>query len=342
MNKFGTLSNGMIVNEYVISNSQGMELYAINYGGIITQLRVPDKHNNFVNVVLGYDSIDEYCADTFFIGALIGPCANRIAQGRCVIDGKEYSFEKNNGENHLHGGSVGFHKSFWDIEKIRTHAGEEALVLSRFRKDGEAGYPGNMNIRVQYTLTESNELVVEYYADTDMSTVTNFTQHSYFNLSGSVGKTVLEHQLLVAADSFLPVTADGIPIGNSVPVEDGMDLRSLTSVRRVLETANEQKRRAQGLDHCFVLKHESSDVMRLAAYLYAPDTEISLQVCTTQPAVQCYTGNFLEGYFVQHQGLCIETQAYTNAIREPGFPSVVIFPNSPYVEKTVYQFNVSD
>jgi|SRR5690554_958380 len=341
MKKYGTLSDGRLVNEYMISNVNGMSLHAINYGGIITKLCVPNTDSRVVNVVLGYDSLEGYCADTFFMGALIGPCANRIAQGCCEIDGKRYCFEKNNGENHLHGGSIGFHKSWWNIEKKITEVGEEALVLSRIRKDGEAGYPGNMNIRVQYTLSNKNELCVDYYAETDAKTIANFTQHSYFNLSGGGEKTILNHELQIPAYYFLPVSSEGIPIAGSVPVEqEGMDLRKSCRVGSFLSTDTEQQKRAQGLDHCFVLKHEPSNDMRFAAQLYAPETKISVQIFTTQPAIQCYTGNFLQDSFQKHQGICLETQAYTNAIHEPDFPSVIIGPDFPYVERTVYQFNV--
>ncbi|MFO7869640.1 MAG: aldose epimerase family protein [Bacteroidales bacterium] len=339
MKQFGVLSDGKVVHEYVITNTNGMELHAINYGGIINKLFVPDVNHNMVNVVLGHHSLEKYIVDTLFIGAVIGPYANRISNAQFSLNNQIYELEKNHGSHHLHSGSFGFYKSYWDIQPIASPLGE-ALLLSLSRKDGENGYPGNVCVKVQYTLTDDNEVIVDYYAETDASTPINLTQHSYFNLSGSVGGNIKNHVLSSPAPYFLPIRADGVPTGKIVSVsQEKMDLRLPREIDEILADISRQKKLAQGLDHCYVLKKTESSEMCDAAHVYSPESGISLRVQTTQPALQCYTGNFLEGDFCQYQAMCLETQGYTNAVNEPFFPFEFTRPGIPYTEQTRFMFS---
>jgi len=336
MNVFGTLPSGKEVFEYTIANSKGMSLSAINYGGIITKLFVPSKNGNIHNVVLSHSSLDAYINDTFYIGALIGRCANRIANASFSIQGQSYNVSTNQGNHHLHGGAKGFHSAYWKIVKKQTEQGE-TLELQHTSIHGENGYPGTMQITVQYTLTEDNELVINYSAHTDAPTIANFTQHTYFNLSGNSELNILNHEIELYANSFLPIDTCGIPTGKIHSINELCDSKS--TLRKIIESGTPQISIAKGLDHCFLVSDSNKNELQKIAKLVSPATDISLTVFTNQEAFQCYSGNFLNNDFEKHAGICIETQAYTNAINEPSFPSVILLPNNIYEKKTVFSFS---
>jgi len=339
MKQFGILPDGKKINEYTIENKWGMKLSAINYGGIITKLLVPDKTQTLRNVVLGYDSLKAYLHDSFYVGAIVGRCANRICNATCTIEGIEYKLSENLAPNHSHhGGKNGFHTAFWNITKEHTTEGE-TLLLQYTSKAGESGYPGTMQVQVRYTLSNENALIIEYSAKTDATTIANFTQHSYFNISENRNQDVHKHLLQVFADEFLAVHPDGIPTGEIVSVKNtALDLHQPTSILHILESNDEHITTAGGLDNCFVFKKENSNELLPMAKLHSADSGITLEVSSTQVGLQCYSSNFLETPFIKHQAICLETQGFTNAVNEPSFPSVLLHPNESYNEKTVFKF----
>ena len=336
MKKFGVLPSGKDVFEYTISNANGMSLSAINYGGIITKLYVPSHDGSLHNVVLSYPNLNGYLSDTFYIGALIGRCANRIAHASFVLYDDHYYVTKNYGTINLNGGVKGIHVAYWNMSKKRTLRGE-CLELRYRSVDGEEGYPGNLDILVLYELLDTNELNITYTANSDAPTIANFTQHSYFNLSGSLEDNVLQHSIEFFGSQFLPVQSDGIPLGTIRPISELC--KSQASLCSILESQSAQIQIAQGLDHCFVVSDASSQELHKCVKIMSPATNIALTVYSNQEAFQCYSGNFLTGNFVKHAGLCIETQAYTNAINEVSFPSVVLEPHTRYERITVFSFS---
>lgn len=339
MKEFGVFPDGRKVFEYTIENESGMKMSVINLGGIITKLFVPDKTGTPVNVVLGYNDLVGYLLDTSYIGSLIGRCANRIQDASCIIDGNEYQLSANLAPNHsLHGGMKGFNTVFWEIEKVQSEDGE-SLILQYLSPAGDDGYPGTMQINVIYTLTRDNKFIIDYSAITDAPTIANFTQHSYFNLSGIACANALDHLLTVRADEFLPVHPDGIPTGEILSVSGtALDLHNEKSVQDIVTSGDVYVETAKGLDHCFVFKKENSDELIEMATLRSPESGIYVKVASTQPALQCYSGNSLDKPFMKHQGICLETQGYTNAINEARFPTVMLFPHQPYEERTVFEF----
>lgn len=336
MKKFGILPSGEEVFEHTITNANGMSLSAINYGGIITKLIVPSKGGFFQNVVLSFNNLEDYLNDTCYIGALIGRCANRISNASFSLDGKQVHVSKNQGDNQLHGGIKGFNSAYWHIEKTETDRGE-ILELHYTSIDGESGYPGTMKVVVKYILTDENEVIIEYSATTDAPTIANFTQHTYFNLSGNLEPNILTHEIELYADSFLPIDEFGLPTGKIESISKLCD--SKNTLQHLLESGTSQIVLANGLDHCFVVSNSNKNKLKKFAKLTSSVTDISLTVFTNQEAFQCYSGNFLQGYFEKHAGICIETQAYTNSINQPSFPSVVLLPSGKYERKTVFSFS---
>jgi aldose 1-epimerase len=340
---FGMLPDGKEVSRFTLRNSRGIEVSVINYGGIITSLLVPDKNGVPDDVVLGYDSLTSYVKSSPYFGALIGRYGNRIGNGKFKIDGKEYSLPLNDGPNHLHGGIQGFDKVFWDVQ-----AGADSTSLSLTYKsvDGEQGYPGNLDIVVRYSLTENNELKIDYKAVTDKKTIINLTQHSYFNLAGSKSKTILEHDLMIAADAFLPVDKTLIPTGEVKKVEGTpFDFRQATKIGRRIEDKNEQLTYGRGYDHCWVLNN-SDGTLRSVATLSDSLSGRVMEVYTTEPGLQFYSGNFLDGTLTGkggarynfRSGLCLETQHYPDSPNKKNFPNVFLSPGETYQSTTVYKF----
>ena len=324
------MTNGLVT--YSLSNSHGFEVSITNYGGAVTSLKTPDREGNFGEIVLGFATLDEYVRCPRYFGALIGRHANRIARGRFSLDSVEYQLPCNNGVNHLHGGFKGFDKRVWDVRES-----EKTLHLSYFSKDGEEGYPGNVTALVDYTLLD-NELRIDYRATTDRDTIVSLTNHSYFNLRGA--GTILDHELMLNADHFTPVSADLIPTGEIKAVAGTpMDFRKAKAIGSELANV------AGGYDHNFVL-NDWDGSLRLAARLYEPVTGRALEILTTEPGMQFYSGNFLDGSLIGrngvayelYTGLCLEPQHFPDAPNHSNFPSTVLRPGEEYKHTSVYRF----
>ena len=316
---------------YTLSNERGYKVSVITYGGAITSLCTPDRNGAFGDIVLGFESLEEYTSNPRYFGALIGRHANRIAQGRFTLDGVEYQLPQNNGPNHLHGGFRGFDKRLWTVKE-----GDDVLHLSYFSKDGEEGYPGNVEAFVDYRLTDG-ELRIEYRATTDRDTIVNLTNHSYFNLKGD--GTILNHELTLNADHFTPVTDDLIPTGEIAPVAGTpMDFRHGRAISSEISSIS-------GYDHNFVL-NDWDGSLKPAARLYEPVTGRVLEILTTQPGIQFYSGNFLDGSFsgkngvayVKYAGLCLEPQHFPDTPNHTNFPSTVLRAGEEYRQTTVFRF----
>lgn len=341
---FGKMKNGTPVSLYTLKNGKGITMKVMNYGGIIVSLIVPDKDGKPVDVTLGFDSLAAYEERNPFFGALVGRYGNRIARGRFTLDGEEYTLVKNNNGNHLHGGTRGFDKVFWHIEEIPADNGV-GIRLSYLSKDMEEGYPGNLKVEVSYTLTDDNTLMLDYRATTDKKTVVNLTQHSYFNFTG--GKSdILRHQVSLHADRFLPVDETLIPIGALRPVENTpFDFKKPVAIGARINAENQQLHYAGGYDHCWVINGEG---MRTAAVVFEPTSGIEMTVSTTEPGVQFYSGNFLDGsltgknhvVYTKRMGFCLETEHFPDSPNHPRFPSVVLNPGETYATRTAYHFGV--
>lgn len=339
--EFGTMDDGSTVQLFTLTNSNGMEVSVTNYGGIVTSIKVPDKDGNIEDVVLGFDDFEKYKSGHPFFGAIAGRYANRIANGRFELNGEVYELARNNGENHLHGGNEGFDKKLWDAE---VNEQENSVMLSYLSPDGEEGYPGNLDVDVTYTLTEENELRIDYHATTDKPTVVNLTNHSYFNLSGDPSQGILDHLLTIQADRYTPVDEGLIPTGELRPVEGTpFDFTEPETVGARIDSI------PPGYDHNFVLNNPNSGVQRIATVEHEESGRI-MEVYTDQPGVQLYTGNFLDGSVTGHHGtpigqhaaLCLETQTFPDSPNKPDFPSPVLNPDETYETTTIYQFKVSE
>lgn len=347
---FGSTPEGEKVDLYTIRNKNGMEVKIMTYGGIITSLTAPDKDGNYKDVVLGFDSLEQYTKSNPYFGAIIGRYGNRIAEGKFSLDGTEYVLSKNDGENHLHGGDKGFDKVVW-IATPGTGENANSLQLSYTSEDMEEGYPGELKTIVTYTLNDDNSLDVEYEATTDKTTIVNLTQHSYFNLSADYDQTILDHVLEINANQYLPVDGGLIPTGELKDVAGTpFDFRNPKTIGKDLadEDSDEQLRRGLGYDHCWVLNEQDSG-MRFAASAYHPETGRLMEVHTNEPGIQFYSGNFLdstltqkggEGTYAKRTGFCLETQHYPDSPNQEGFPSVVLKPGEKYSSKTMYKFLV--
>lgn len=332
---------------YTLRNKNGMQVEITNYGGIITRLLVPDKSGQLDDVTLGFDKLEDYQKDHPYFGAIIGRYGNRIAGGKFTIDGKEYTLATNNGANALHGGPMGFHKHLWQAKEAAKE-GYVGVELSRASPDGEEGYPGNLNVTVRYLLNDNNELLIEYEATTSQPTIVNLTNHTYFNLKGAGKGDILGHELMIKADYFTPVDSTLIPTGELRPVEGTpFDFRTATAIGERVNADNEQLRFGQGYDHNFVLNRERQGLEN-AATAYEPTTGRFMEVLTTEPGIQFYCGNFLDGSnigkggvaYAHRTGFCLETQHYPDSPNQAEFPSTVLRPEDKYETKTVYRFSV--
>lgn len=341
---FGKMPDGRTVEVFTLTNVNGIEVRAITYGGIITSLRVPDGKGALGDVVLGFDRLDGYVKGHPFFGTIVGRYGNRIAGGKFTLDGRTYTLATNNGPNHLHGGKVGFDKAVWAAEPASKGVG---VVFTHTSPDGDEGYPGALKARVIYTLTDKNELIVDYHATTDKPTPVNLTQHSYFNLAGT--GNILGHELTINADRYTPVDATLIPTGALASVEGTpFDFRKPASVGARIDQTHEQLKNGGGYDHNFVL-NGTAGVLRPAARLTDPKTGRTLDVATTEPGVQFYSGNFLDGtltgkggqVYQRRAGLCLETQHYPDSPNKPDFPSTIVRPGKEYRSTTVFTFGVA-
>jgi aldose 1-epimerase len=344
---FGTLADGQEAFLYTLVNKSGMQATITNYGAAVTSLLVPDRTGKLEDVVLGYDSLIGYVKDKAYFGAIVGRYGNRIAKGRFRLDGKQYQLTINDGENHLHGGAHGFNKALWRAEPMQTDS-TQSLKLTYTSPDGEDGYPGNVTVQVVYTLNDNNELVIDYTGTTDRPTILNPTHHSYFNLSGSFTKTILDDRLMINADYFTPVDKELIPIGELAKVDNTpMDFRRPTAVGARINDSFEQLRFGKGYDHNWVINNYDGAV-REAATLFDSASGRFMEVWTDQPGLQFYSGNFLDGtikgkkntVYNHRTGLCLEAQHFPDSPNKPDFPSVVLRPGMTYKQETIYKFGV--
>lgn len=344
---FGKTSDGQSVDIYTLRNRHGMEARITNYGGIVVSLTAPDRDHKFADVVLGYNDLDSYLKPPFpYFGAIIGRYGNRIAKGRFTLNGVEYKLAVNNGENHLHGGIKGFDKVVWTANEMHSANGP-ALALTYLSKDGEEGYPGNLRVRVVYTLTHNNELKIDYTASTDKDTVTNLTHHSYFNLAGEGNGDILDHRLVLKANRFVPTDADAIPTGELQNVAGTpFDFRTATAIGARINAGHEQINFGKGYDHTWVINGRAG-VLRQAATVYEPTTGRVMEVWTTEPGVQFYTGNYLDGTltgksgkpYARRSGFCLETQHYPDSPNRPNFPTTTLRKGATYRSITIYKFS---
>jgi aldose 1-epimerase len=343
---FGKLPDGTAIESFTLRNAQGIEVRAITYGAIIVSLRVPDRAGRLGDVVLGHDDLAGYLDKPAYFGAVVGRYGNRIAKGRFTLDGKTYTLATNNGPNHLHGGVRGFDKVVWKADA--PAAGTASVTFRYTSRDGEEGYPGTLAARVTYTLSDKGELAFEYSATTDKATPVNLTQHSYFNL-GTPGNDILGHELTLDADRFTPVDATLIPTGPLAPVSGTpFDFRKPTAIGARIAQDDEQLKRGGGYDHNFVLSRAGAGLRR-AGRLTDPGTGRTMEILTTEPGVQFYSGNFLDGtikgkggvVYKHRSGLCLETQHFPDSPNQPSFPSTILRPGKEYRSKTVLVFGVT-
>ncbi len=342
--QFGKTKLGETVDIYTLTNADGCEAKITNYGGILVSLRVPDQAGKLGDVVLGYETLNEYIKNNPYFGALIGRYGNRIAKGKFTLNDKVYTLAANNNENHLHGGIVGFDKVVWNAKEIRE---DEAvgLELTYLSKDGEEGYPGNLSVTVRYLWTNDNEFKIDYAATTDQETVVNLTHHSYFNLAGK--GDILGHELMIDADRFTPVDAGLIPTGELRSVKGTpMDFTKPTAIGARIEKDDEQLKFGLGYDHNWVLKDYDGS-MRMVASVHEPTTGRVMEIHTTEPGLQFYSGNFLDGsitgkggtVYNLRTGFCLETQHFPDSPNKPDFPSTALKPGDKYTSTTIYKFS---
>lgn len=344
-NYFGTLPDGTAVDIFTLKNSKNMSVDIINFGGIIVSIRIPDKNGNIADVALGYEQLDKYIDNDAYIGALVGRHANRIEDARFELNGKVYELLKNDGENHLHGGGIGLHNVVWKAEVSKLN-GIEKLVLTHTSPDGEENYPGKLDVTVEYSLSEENELKIDYNAVSDKDTVVNLTNHAYFNLAGHNSGDATQHQLFINAEYFTPVNAECIPIGDITSVKGTvMDFTKMKCIADDINSTDEQIVNGIGYDHNWVL-NTKGDINELAAELYEPKSGRTLEVYTTKPGIQFYSGNHLGEKYVgkdntvynARTGVCLETQYFPNAMKHKNFPSPILRAGEKYHHITIYKF----
>jgi len=348
---FGQLSDDTEVELYTLTNANGLEVRAMSYGGIILSLKVPDRDGALGDVALGYDELDGYLGETPYFGAIIGRYGNRIGAAAFELDGATFALAANNGPNHLHGGSVGFDKVVWDAESFRNEEGV-GVVFSRTSPDGEEGYPGKLDVRVTYTLTDDDELIFDYLATTDSATPVNLTQHTYFNLAGDGSGDILGHRLTLNAPHYTPVDEGLIPTGELAPVEGTpFDFSAAQEIGERIEADHPQIAYGGGYDHNWVLDREGlgEGELVLSVRVEEPTTGRVMEVYTTEPGIQFYSGNFLDGsltgktgaVYERRFGFCLETQHFPDSPNQPAFPSTILRPGEEYRSRTVYAFGTT-
>ncbi len=333
---------------YTLKNESGMTVCVTNYGAIITSIIVPDRNGKRADVALGYDRVEDYinAVDKPYFGAVVGRYGNRIAKGEFTLDGETYSLLQNNGENHLHGGAIGFDKVVWAVDE---YVEGKSLTLSYLAKDKEEGYPGNLELTIIYTLADDNSLVVDYHATTDKATPINVTQHTYFNLKGEGHGTILDHKLMLNAKTFTPVDESLIPTGE-MPAVAGtpFDFTTAKAIGRDIDQQNEQLVFGLGYDHNWILNKDGKEgELSLAAQVHEPSSGRVMEIYTTEPGIQFYCGNFLDGRlkgksgkpYVHRGGFCLETQHFPDSPNQPNFPSTILKPGETYESKTVFKFS---
>jgi len=341
--------DGKVTNLYLLKNDK-IKVYITNYGGRIVSLLTPDRNGQMGDVVLGFKSIDDYLsANGPYHGALIGRVGNRIAKGKFTLDSKTYSLPINNNENHLHGGPEGFNNQVWEVKAVD----QSSISMNYFSKDGEMGYPGNLDVLVKYSLNNENELLISYKATTDKSTPVNLTNHAFFNLAGEASGTINDHLLRLNADHFTPVDETLIPLGENRSVEGTpFDFRIPKTIGRDLnqQNTNTQMNYGGGYDHNFVLNKENDREMSLAGYVIDPKTGRRMDIFTEEPGIQFYGGNFMDGSdigkygkkFLYRESFALETQHFPDSPNQPSFPNIILLPGDIYQTKSIYKFSVTD
>ncbi|MEL7120807.1 MAG: aldose epimerase family protein [Bacteroidota bacterium] len=342
---FGTTFDGP-ANLYTLENRNGMMIKVTNYGGIITELHVPDKNGKLADITLGFDSLALYQEEHPYFGSLIGRYGNRIAKGKFSIDGEKYTIPTNNGPNTLHGGDMGFNRRLWKATTIETND-NVGIILTRRSTDMEEGYPGNLDVKVTYLLNNNNEWKIEYEATTDKKTPVNLTQHAYFNLNGAGDGDILSHELMIKASRYTPVDETLIPTGELATVEGTpFDFRSPTPIGARVNEENQQLEYGLGYDHNWVIDR-TTDEMEVVASLYEPNSGRLMEIITIEPGLQFYCGNFLDGSnigkkgkaYQYRTGLCLETQHFPDSPNQEVFPSTILEPGQVYKTKTIYRFS---
>jgi aldose 1-epimerase len=348
VSEFGKTKDGTVVHRYLLTNNKGMEAVMIDYGADLVSLKVPGRDGKMADVVLGYDDVAGYESDKSYFGATIGRYGNRIAGGQFTLDGKIFQLPKNDGPNSLHGGSPGFNKRMW-TGVARSRADAQVLELSYTSAEGEEGYPGTLKVKVTYTLPAGkNELRIDYQATTDKNTVLNLTNHSYFNLTGDVSQKIVAHELTLHAAEFTPVDSTLIPTGKLQPVGGTpFDFRKATAIGSRINADDEQLKFGKGYDHNWVLQRSKTGGLQLGAQVFEPSSGRVLEVLTTEPGIQFYTGNFLDGTvhgkggqaYAHRTGFCLETQHFPDSPNHKNFPSTELKPTETYRSSTVLRFS---
>jgi aldose 1-epimerase len=346
---FGRMPDGTPIDLFTLTNAHGIEVRVITYGATVTSIRVPDRNGRLDDIVTGFATLDGYLERSRYFGAIVGRYANRIANARFTLDGRRYELAANNGRNHLHGGRRGFDKVVWKGEPFQR--GENVgVTLTYVSPDGDEGYPGTLNVSVTYTLTPRDELRIDYEATTDAATVLNLTNHSYFNLAGDGRGDILGHLLSIDADAYTPTDETQIPTGEIAPVAaTPFDFRQMVPIGSRIDADNEQIRRGKGYDHNFVLRPAAAGRLRHAARLVDPVSGRTLDVATTEPGIQFYSGNNLDGtavgkgghVYARRTSLCLETQHFPDSPNHPDFPSTILRPDQRYRSSTVFTFGVA-
>jgi aldose 1-epimerase len=343
---FGKTPDGRQISLARLSNQRGVEVGIMSYGGIVVYLKTPDRTGTSADIVLGHEDAAGYFPNPTFFGAIVGRYGNRIAKGKFSIDGHEYTLPINNAPNSLHGGTTGWDQALWEMEPFQGKDGP-GVTVSHTSPDGDNGYPGTVKAKVTYTLTDDNTVRIDYSATTDRPTVINLTQHSYFNLSAGASPDILSHRLMLNAAQYTPVDAGLIPTGELASVEHTpFDFRTPTAIGARIGERNEQLTRGKGYDHNFVLTRLQAGDLELAARVEDPASGRTLDVLTTQPGIQFYSGNFLDGTitgkggvkYPQRSGFCLETQHFPDSPNHPNFPSTVLRPGETYSSTTVWRF----
>lgn len=344
---FGQTADGEGIDLITLRNQQGIEIRLMTYGGIILSIKTPDRTGAVDDITLGYDTAAGYFRNSTYFGVLVGRYANRIAKAKFTLDGKTYTLPANNGVNSLHGGTTGWDQKVWKIEREPfQNAGGVGVTLTLTSPDGDQGYPGEVKARVTYTLTDDSRLIVDYDATSNAPTVINMTQHTYFNLAGSKATDVLGQELMINADKYTPVDDTLIPTGELAPVAGTpFDFKLATKIGARIDQNNEQLKRGKGYDHNWVL-NRTGDGLSLAAIARDPGTGRTIEISTTEPGIQFYSGNFLDGSNVgkggkvygHRGGFCLETQHYPDSPNHPSFPSTVLRPGGRYTSQTVFKF----
>jgi aldose 1-epimerase len=342
---FGKTDDGVEIDQYILTNANGMTAKIMTYGAILVELDVPDRDGKIGDVVLGFDNLKDYLAKNPHFGSTVGRVANRIAKGKFTLDGKEYTLAVNNGPNSLHGGLKGFDKKIWKAAP-KEASNAAAVELSYVSKDGEEGYPGNLTATVVYTLTNGNALRIDYVATTDKATPVNLTNHSYFNLAGTKSGDILGHELMIAAEKYTPTDDTQIPTGEIKPVKDTP--LDFTTPRRIGDRIDQMKSSpGGGYDHNFVLNSGGKEEPGFAARASEPNTGRIMEMFTTEPGVQFYTGNYLDGKltgrggvaYKKHAGFCLEAQHFPDSVHQENFPSIILKPGETYHQTTIYKFS---